>query len=183
MFKRNKKTASKSGPAQEAKKGLHMTRIFHAPPELLFDIFTQGEHMPNWWGPRGFKTTVISQSLQPGGSIHYMQEAPNGGIMWGKFNYREIEAPHKFVYTNSFADAEGNRIRAPFSKDWPLEILNTITFEPHENGTKLVLHGLPEDAKKGERRVFEALMDNVRQGMNGTFELLDEYLEQVQKKE
>ncbi|MFD0958237.1 SRPBCC family protein [Paenibacillus chungangensis] len=182
MFKRNKKTASKSSPTQGAQKGLHMTRIFKAPPELLFDIFTQGEHMPNWRGPRGCKTSVISQTLQPGGSILYTQETPNGGVMWGKFNYREIEAPHRFIYTNCFSDAEGNRIRAPFSKDWPLEILNTITFEPHEHGTKLILHGAPEEANKAERRVFEALMDNVRQGMNETFQLLDEYLERVQQK-
>ncbi|RJX39032.1 SRPBCC domain-containing protein [Paenibacillus pinisoli] len=176
MFLRKKKTASGSAPS--GKRGLVMTRIFNLPKEELFELFTQGEHMKNWWGPRGYEMTILAQELTPGGIIHYKQQSPEGNVMWGKFTYREIAGPDKLVYANSFADENGKTVRAYFSKDWPLEILNTVTFEEQEDGTtKLTLHGLPEDAKKAEMRVFEALRDHLRQGFAETFDLLDEYIQ------
>lgn len=45
-------------------------------------------------------------------------------------------------------------------------------------GQELTLHGLPEDAKKAETRIFEALRDNLRNGFSETFDLLDEYIQQ-----
>lgn len=175
MFSKKKKTAV--GKAPSGKRSLYMTRMFDAPKSELFEIFTQGEHMKNWWGPRGYKMTIIAQELKPGGFIHYKQQSPEGNVMWGKFIYKEIEAPDKLV-SNSFADESGKTVRAYFSKDWPLEILNTVTFEELEDGkTKLTLNGLPDDAKKAEMRVFEALRDNLKQGFSETFDLLDEYLQ------
>ncbi|RIX48692.1 SRPBCC domain-containing protein [Paenibacillus nanensis] len=178
MFLKKKKSASSPGPTPSGKRGLYMTRVFDAPRDELFELFTQGEHMKNWWGPRGYEMTILGQELAPGGFIHYKQQSPEGNVMWGKFTYREIEAPEKLVYANSFADETGKTVRAYFSKDWPLEIVNTVTFEQTEDGrTKLTLQGQPEDAKKAENRVFEALRDHLKQGFTETFDLLDEYIE------
>lgn len=179
MFLKKKKSAASAGPTPSGKRSLHISRVFDAPKNELFDIFTQGEHMKNWWGPRGYEMTIIGQELKPGGFIHYKQQSPEGNVMWGKFAYKEIEAPDKLVYANSFADETGRTIRAFFSKDWPLEIMNTVTFEEQADGkTKITLNGLPEDAKKAEMRVFETLRESLKQGFADTFDLLEEYLEQ-----
>ncbi|MBV8359347.1 MAG: SRPBCC domain-containing protein [Deltaproteobacteria bacterium] len=42
---------------------LVITRIFNAPRELVFEVFTDPEHLIKWWGPHG--CTVISCEADP----------------------------------------------------------------------------------------------------------------------
>jgi uncharacterized protein YndB with AHSA1/START domain len=90
---------------------------------------------------------VSKLDLRVGGVFHYSQKSPNGHEMWGKFVYREILAPEKLVFTNSFFNEEGNLVRASFSLTWPLEILNTLTFSEHEGKTTLILGGGPRQKR------------------------------------
>lgn len=99
--------------------------------------------------------------------------------MWGKFVYREIVAPVKLVFINSFSDKDGNSVRAPFSSTWPLEILNTLTLSEHEGKTELIMRGGPLSATKEECKTFAAARDGVKQGISGTFDQLADYFTQV----
>src|SRR5262249_19009776 len=99
--------------------------------------------------------------------------------MWGKFVYREIVAPERIVFINSFSDEEGNTIRAPFSPTWPLEILNTLTLSEHKGKTTLTIRAVPFNAAKEESETFEAGLDSMRQGFNGSLDQLADYLAQV----
>ncbi|MBO9129380.1 SRPBCC domain-containing protein [Bacillus sp. 165] len=155
---------------------LVITRIFDAPRELVFKMWTDPEHLKHWWGPKGFTMNVAKLELRPGGMFHYSQKSPDGQEMWGKFVYREITAPEKLVFTNSFSDEEGNTIRAPFSPTWPLEILNILTFSEYEGKTKLVMQGGPLSPTEEERKTFEAARNGVKQGIGGTLDQLADYL-------
>ncbi len=47
---------------------LVITRVFDAPPELVFDCWTQPEHLQHWQGaPRGFTVTSSVSDIKPGG--------------------------------------------------------------------------------------------------------------------
>ncbi|HET7578973.1 MAG TPA: SRPBCC domain-containing protein, partial [Bacillales bacterium] len=107
---------------------LVVKRIFDAPRDLVFEAWSQPEHLAEWWGPKGYTMQIAKFDLRPGGIFHYNQRSPEGEEAWGKFDYREIVKPEKLVFTNSFSDEEGNTVRAPFNPAWPLEILNTLTF-------------------------------------------------------
>jgi uncharacterized protein YndB with AHSA1/START domain len=158
---------------------LVITRIFDAPRELVFKVFTESEHLKHWWGPKGFTFGVSKLDLRPGGVFHYSMRSPDGHEMWGKFVYREIVAPERIVFVNSFSDEEGNTVRAPFSPTWPLEVLNTWTFAENEGKTTLTLRGVPINATEEERKTFEAMRNNVQQGFAGTFDQLADYLAKV----
>ena len=41
-------------------------RVFDAPRELVFDAFTDPEHIGQWWGPNGFTTTTFEMDVRPG---------------------------------------------------------------------------------------------------------------------
>ncbi len=155
---------------------LVITRTFDAPRELVFQAFTQAEHLQHWWGPKGMTLSVSKVDVRPGGIFHFSMETPDGHKMWGKFVYREIVAPEKLVYTNSFSDEEGNIIRAPFSETWPLEVLNTLTFTEDNGKTILTLHGVPWNASKEEEQNFADMHGSMHQGFGGTFDQLDAYL-------
>ena len=160
-----------------------ISREFDAPRDLVWEAFTEGERLAQWWGPKGFKIMVSKLDLRPGGIFHYCMQSPDGQEMWGKFVYREIVAPERIVFILSFSDDKGNTTRAPFSPTWPLEVLNTLTLSEHEDKTTLTLRGGPINATEEERKTFEAEFDSMRQGFTGTFDQLAEYLARAREAE
>lgn len=158
---------------------LEITRTFNAPRELVFKAFTEKEHLLNWWGPKGWTLDITSIEVRPDGVFHYSQKSQNGIVMWGKFLYREIKAPEKLVYINSFSDEEGNTVRAPFNENWPLEILNTLTFSEHEGKTTLAMVAVPVSPTEEEAKTLEQSQTMVQQGYAGTLDQLANYLSTV----
>jgi uncharacterized protein YndB with AHSA1/START domain len=152
------------------------TRVFDAPRELVFKAWTESERLKQWWGPKGFTMLSLKLDLRPGDVFHYCMRAPNGSEMWGKFVYREIVAPKRIVFVNSFSDANGNLTRHPLSPSWPLEVLTTLTFAEHEGKTTLKLQGSPISATEEEHNAFEAGHKSMQQGFTGTLDQLAAYL-------
>ena len=154
---------------------LIITREFNAPRELVFQAWTDPQHLSNWWGPKEMKITSLTLDLRPGGMLLYCMSA--GGMeMWGKFIYHEAAAPERIVFVSSFADKDGNTIRAPFSNKWPLEVYNVLTLTEHDGKTLLTLHGGPVNATADEMKMFEEMHNSMQQGFGGTFDQLDEFL-------
>jgi uncharacterized protein YndB with AHSA1/START domain len=119
---------------------------------------------------------VHTLDLRPGGVFHYSMRSPQGQIMWGRFVYREIQAPERLVYINSFSDEDGNVIRSPYSPTWPLEILNILTLTESDGKTTLTLRGGPLNATPEERATFWNGQESLRQGFAGTFDQLAAFL-------
>src|SRR5262245_62679727 len=161
----------KNRSATEPEKGeFVISRVFDAPRELVFKAQAESERLERWWGAKGFTTRVIKLDFRPSGVFHYSMRTPDGPEMWGKFVYRDIVAPERIVFINSFADKEGNTIQAPFSPTWPLEILNTLTFSEHRGTNTLTIRLLPLHATEDDHKTFETGLDSMRQGFNGSLD-------------
>ena len=154
---------------------LVLTRVFNAPRSLVFKMWTEPEHLSNWWGPAGFKIYIKKFDFSAGGVFLYCMTG-NGFEMWGRFVYLEIEEPEKLVFINSFSDSDGNITRAPFSATWPLEVLNTLTFEEENGKTTMTLNGGPYNASDEELQTFAGGFSSMNQGFKGTFDQLDAYI-------
>ena len=74
------------------------TRIFDAPRELVWKVWTDPEHVGNWWGPNGFTTTIHSMEVKPGGVWRYVMHGPDGRNYRNKVTYLEVVAPERLVY-------------------------------------------------------------------------------------
>src|SRR5690349_16904221 len=48
-----------------------ITRLYDAPVKLVWDAWTDLNHVAQWWGPRGFTITTHSKDLRPGGKWIY----------------------------------------------------------------------------------------------------------------
>ncbi|MDF2717061.1 MAG: activator of Hsp90 ATPase 1 family protein [Paenibacillus sp.] len=156
-----------------------ITRVLNAPRELVFKVWTEARHLEHWWGPKGLSVSASKMDLQPGGIFHYIMRAPDGNEMWGRFTYREIAAPERIVFVNSFSDSEGGITRPPFSETWPSEILNTVTLSEADGKTTITLRSIPINATKEEMLVFQSGFESMEQGYGGTFDQLAEYLAKV----
>ena len=158
-----------------------ISRSFDAPRERVWKAWTEPQALARWWGPKGATIRVIKLDLRPGGIFHYAMAFQPGRDMYGRFVYREIEAPGLLVFVSSFSDAEGGITRAPFPQlegKWPLEVLNHVTLTEQGGRTTLSLRGGPIDATEDERKMFAAMHDSMRGGFGGTFDKLDAYLAQ-----
>jgi uncharacterized protein YndB with AHSA1/START domain len=162
--------------AQPDEPAFVLTRVLDAPRELVFKAFTEPERLMHWWAPKGFTMRTGTLDLRPGGVFHYCQASPGGQEMWGKFVYREVSPPERLVYVNSFADAQGNTVRAPFSATWPLEILSTVTFTEQDGKTTLGLRGVALNATEAEQATFVEAARSLEAGWGGTLAQLEAYL-------
>lgn len=150
---------------------LVITRIFDAPPELVWKAWTDPEHFMRWWGPKDFTSPFCEIDLRVGGKYLNCMRSPDGKDYWSTGVYREIVPLERIVYTDSFSDSEGNVVSATqygLSPDFPLEMLVTVTFEEHEGKTKLTLRhvGIPSGTDSG----------GAQQGWSESFEKLAESL-------
>ncbi|MFZ0807017.1 MAG: SRPBCC domain-containing protein [Candidatus Sulfotelmatobacter sp.] len=77
------------------------TRVFDAPRDLVWQMFTDPSHIPHWWGPKGFTTTVQQMDVRPGGEWRLIMRGPDGRDYHNRIIYREVERPARLVFENS----------------------------------------------------------------------------------
>lgn len=128
-------------------KDIVITRVFDAPLERVWSVWTDPKELMKWWGPKDFTCPKGTNDLRVGGKYHYCMRGPAGTEfdkdMWSGGVYKEIVPMKKIVATDHFMDAEGNIVsptEAGMPGEWPEEMVVTVTFEDAGKGkTKLTL--------------------------------------------
>ena len=116
---------------QSREQELEVTRTFDAPRELVFECWTQPEHLQHWQGaPRGFTVTSSESDIRPGGFFRICMRSPEGVERWLQGGYREIVKPERLVFTHAWL--EGGRKAGN-------ETLVTITLAERNRKTELTL--------------------------------------------
>src|SRR5579862_1989189 len=70
--------AKASSEGNAAERELVFRRLLDAPRELVFDVWTNPAHVPQWWGPNGFTTTIHEMDVRPGGVWRLTMHGPDG---------------------------------------------------------------------------------------------------------
>ena len=73
------------------------TRILDAPRDLVWEVWTNPEHIKEWWGPNGFSLTTKSMNVEPGKIWEFIMHG------WGqdfvnKIEYVEVIKPSLISY-------------------------------------------------------------------------------------
>ena len=142
---------------------LLITRLLHAPVEVVWEVWTNPEHIINWWGPDGFTNTISKMEVQPGGEWDLVMHGPDGTDYKNKSVFKEIILNKKIVYQH---------MTAP-------KFLSTITFESRGNDTFLQWHMLFETKEEFIRTVKTFKAD---EGLKQNAEKLAAYLQQLTTK-
>jgi uncharacterized protein YndB with AHSA1/START domain len=149
------------------KRELVITRIFDAPRELVFKVWTDPKHVAQWWGPKWFTNPVCELDVRPGGAIRIDMAGPNGVIYPMKGIFREIVPPERLVFsTMALVDEEGEP---------QLEGVTTVTFAEHDGKTKLTLHVVMVKATPAA----QGALDGMEEGWNQSLDKLAKYLARV----
>ncbi|MEX2600391.1 MAG: SRPBCC domain-containing protein [Balneolaceae bacterium] len=151
---------------------LIIERRFDAPPELMFDVWSNCKHLKHWWGPKEWPMDECEMDFRKGGEWRYCLRGPNeGDESWGKAIYQEINKPEKITYKDHFTDSEGN-----INEDMPW-LLITVEFIEHEGQTRQIQTSLFDSAETRKKITEMGFIE----GMSSSLERLDEYLKTVHK--
>ena len=159
-----------------------ISRVFDAPRELVFDAWTQKQHLDKWFGPKGCQIVGGNLDLREGGTYHYGMRMPDGNVMWGKWTFREVRRPEKLVLISTFSDEQGGITVHPGNPNWPRQTLSTTSFESQGQRTLLTIKLAPYQASEIERRTFAENHASMNGGWSGTFEQLASYLAEMVRK-
>ena len=96
-----------------------ISRVFHAPRPLVFEVYTQPHHLAQWLSPEGFHNIHTDMDFRVGGRYHYGIQGPAGMEMWGKQEFLDIAAPERLVHLQSFSTREGGLGAHPMAPTWP----------------------------------------------------------------
>lgn len=109
---------------------LRMERLIAAPPERVFDFWTNPALLATWWGPDTFDVPEYALDVRPGGAWRTTMRSPDGGLHTVSGVYRSIEPPRLLVFTWGWDDDHGRRGD---------ETVVTVAFEAAPGGTRLTL--------------------------------------------
>jgi uncharacterized protein YndB with AHSA1/START domain len=110
---------------------LVFTRVVAAPRDLVFQAWTEPEHVAMWWGPHKYTNPVCEVDARPGGAINIHMLGPDGVVYPTVGAFREVVAPERLVFTTALMVGQGRKL---------IEELNTVTFEEQDGRTTLMLH-------------------------------------------
>lgn len=111
---------------------LTITRIFEAPPEVVFECMTTPSHLTHFWGPIGMSTPLegITVDRRPGGRFETVmvndetgEEYPMRGV------FVEFDPPRTFSFTE--AGVEGGMMTAIVFNDLGDGRTETVTHQTH----------------------------------------------------
>ena len=138
------------------------TRMLDAPRDLVWEVWTNPEHIKEWWGPNGFSITTKSMNVETGKVWNFIMHGM--GRDWdNKIEYVEVKKPSLLSYKHSGEDADYN-----FSV--------TILFEEVEGKTLLTMKSVfksEEIIEELNRRV------NAIEGGKQTLNRLEDYLKML----
>ena len=80
---------------------------FDASPERVWQLWADPRQLERWWGPPSYPATFTRHGLTPGGRVEYHMTGPEGDQPRGYWEVLEVAAPHRLVFRDGFANADG----------------------------------------------------------------------------
>jgi uncharacterized protein YndB with AHSA1/START domain len=139
---------------------IHIERIFDAPRDEVFAVYTDPELIPEWWGPRSTTVVVEQMDVRTGGDYRFHVRDSDGNDTYFRGTYREVTPPERIVQTFEWGGMPG------------YISVETATFEDLGDRTKVTTSSIFHTAEERDGM----LGSGMEGGMNETYQRLDELL-------
>lgn len=145
-------------------------RVFEAPIDLIWQMWTEAEHFKNWYGPQGFSIPVANMDVRVGGKRLICMASPDGSMkMWFTGEYRVVEPNGRLVFTDSMSDENGN-VMSPADMGMPnhpevTEVIVELEEVGGKTKMKMTHVGVPADSQGagGWAQAFEKMTARIEE--------------------
>jgi uncharacterized protein YndB with AHSA1/START domain len=120
-------------------KQIEVTRIFDAPVEMVWLVWTDPELVKRWWGPKHFISPVAKIDFREGGKSIVSMKAPEemgGQEFYSVWEYVKITPLKTIEFIQNLSDKEGNKTdptKVGMPADFPMDIKTVVTFKELAN--------------------------------------------------
>jgi uncharacterized protein YndB with AHSA1/START domain len=115
----------------EAPPQLEISRLFDAPRDLVFKVWSSAEHMAGWLGPKDFTCTSCKADFRVGGTLRACISGPEDQNYWFNGIYREIVPGTRLVFTFRWEEEDA------------LDTLITVSFTDEGGKTRMTFTQTP----------------------------------------
>ena len=124
-------------------------RVFDAPRDLVWRLWTDPDEAPHWLHPRGIVTPrdSVEFDVRPGGRYRYTMVAPDGATSPTVGTSREVEPPERIVFTWG----------SPGDPDDEMPLI-TVDLADHGDGggqTRMTFHLQGIAGEPGDQNVYD----------------------------
>ncbi len=146
--------------AEPGKQETVLTYVFDAPRERVFNLYTNPELLPQWWGPRYLSTEVERMEVKPGGTWRYIQRDDAGNLYVFNGVYHEIVSPERLTYTFEYEGEPGHIL------------LVTVRFEEMDGKTLIIEKSIYQSVEDRDGMISEGMESGADESMERLEELL-----------
>jgi len=139
---------------------IRIERVFDAPRDRVFAVYTDPELIPEWWGPRDTTTVVDEMDVRTGGRWRFVMHNADGSESGFRGAYREVTPPERIVQTFEWEPMAGH------------VSVETATFEDLGDRTKVTTVSIFHTTVERDGM----LASGMESGLNETYARLDELL-------
>jgi uncharacterized protein YndB with AHSA1/START domain len=165
------------GKRRAGKEQFFITRSFDAGIELMYQMWTDPEHVAQWTPPTGATMRYLRAEPRVGGTSLYAMRFGDGPAIHGLVRYITLQPPNLVVYAQHFCDEQGNITRPPFFKDWPPGMLTTVELTAEgPDRTRVTVKWEPQDATADDLAEFVKQRNGMTTGWTGSFDKLEALL-------
>lgn len=119
---------------------IRIIRTFKAPVKLIWEIWTNPEHIVNWWGPAGFTNTIHQMDVWKGGEWRLTMHGPDGTNYPNRSIFKEVLPLKKIVFehfnphfiTTILFEANGNETTIDWSLEFDTAEMRDIVIKAHK---------------------------------------------------
>ena len=167
-------------------KEIVVERVFDAPRDRVFEVFTKPEHIQKWWGPKKVGIAVVEFDARVGGEIFVGERGADGVMHYFAGVVREIVPLSRVVCAFHVVDENRRRVGmswAAIPDEWEGEIVQEVTLAADGSRTRVTIRltGFPssewgEMAKYGLAESFDrvgyAVADDMKVTPSGEREIV-----------
>ncbi len=104
-----------------------LARVINASRELVFSAWADPRHVPQWFGPAGFRIETTSIDIRVGGEWRFEMIAPDGTRYTNRVQFLRIEKP-RLIEFNHGTDKDND----------PGVFRTTLTFDEQSDGKTVI---------------------------------------------
>ncbi|MFB6456710.1 SRPBCC domain-containing protein [Chitinophaga sp. Hz27] len=150
------------------KKMINIQREFAAEVPLVWNAYTKGDMLDQWWAPKPWKARTKSMDFREGGIWLYAMISPQGEEHWSIAAYSSITPQQSFTALYSFTDDAGHINKQLPEAHW------VVTFLPKGEHTMVDFVITYEDLAQLETIIKMGFKEGLAMAMENLDQILAE---------